>query len=325
MFDPTINEMKFEYEEAFLPNVLVEWIKPDPNETPRAGRMINDKWPIEVDDMLKKLLIVLATKNPAWKFVFKSNRHSAATRWVRENNNAENTVSYKYLSLSSAYIFDGKEFLGAVSKVRGRSSVDAYYIENERVSKERSRGSGATTKDLKKAIRLVEKMFGSKTVEERIDAVREDLGNIVDHVNKDRSRRYEDTFRRATKGMRMYMLKNWGTLSKIALENGGDPQAIDSLLTVRNEAVLAKGMYKCWENENGRVVLIHGNDYVVRSKQEGEEKRTHIYSQTDVPEDIKRGIGMLKLVDVKFYIENVGIRIDDNAFFLPTAQEVDDE
>jgi hypothetical protein len=54
MFDPTINEMKFEYEEAFLPNVLVEWIKPDPNETPRAGRMINDKWPIEVDDMLKK-------------------------------------------------------------------------------------------------------------------------------------------------------------------------------------------------------------------------------------------------------------------------------
>jgi hypothetical protein len=33
----------------------------------------------------------------------------------------------------------------------------------------------------------------------------------------------------------------------------------------------------------------------------------------------------LKLVDVKFYIENVGIRIDDNAFFLPTAQEVDDE
>jgi hypothetical protein len=34
---------------------------------------------------------------------------------------------------------------------------------------------------------------------------------------------------------------------------------------------------------------------------------------------------MLKLVDVKFYIENVGIRIDDNAFFLPTAQEVDDE
>jgi hypothetical protein len=164
-----------------------------------------------------------------------------------------------------------------------------------------------------------------ETIEERIDAVREDLGNIVDHVNKDRSRRYEDTFRRATKGMRMYMLKNWGTLSKIALENGGDPQAIDSLLTVRNEAVLAKGMYKCWENENGRVVLIHGNDYVVRSKQEGEEKRTHIYSQTDVPEDIKRGIGMLKLVDVKFYIENVGIRIDDNAFFLPTAQEVDDE
>ena len=43
MFDPTINEMKFEYEELFLPNVLVEWIKPDPNETPRAGRMTNDK------------------------------------------------------------------------------------------------------------------------------------------------------------------------------------------------------------------------------------------------------------------------------------------
>jgi hypothetical protein len=106
MFDPTINEMKFEYEELFLPNVLVEWIKPDPNETPRAGRMTNDKWPIEVDDMLKKLLMVLATKNPAWKFVFKSNRHSASTRWVRENNNAENTVAHKYLSLSSAYIFD---------------------------------------------------------------------------------------------------------------------------------------------------------------------------------------------------------------------------
>ena len=325
MFDPTINEMKFEYEELFLPNVLVEWIKPDPNERPREGRMTNDKWPIEVDDMMKKLLVVLATKNPAWKFVFKNNRHSASTRWTREDINGESTVAYRYLSLSSAYIFDGKEFLGAVSKVCGRSSVDAYYVENERVNKERERGSGATTKDMKKAIRLVEKMFGSKTVEERIDAVREDLANIVHHVNQDRSRKYEDTFKRATKGMRMYMLKNWGTLSKIALENGGDPQAIDSLLTVRDEAVLAKGMYKCWQNESGRVVLIHGNDYVVRSKQEGEEKRTHIYSQTDVPEDIKRGIGMLKLVDVKFYIENVGIRISENAFFLPTAQEVDDE
>lgn len=324
MYGNKIDEMKFEYEELFLPNVLVEWIKPDPDETLREGRMTNDKWPIEVDDMMKKLLMVLATNNPAWKFVVYSKGFVSLVRWLKDDK-GENTVRCNYFKLQSVTVFEGKECLGSIRKTYGRSNVDAYLIENERIDSTRERGRGATTKDTKKAIRLVEKMFGSKTVEERIDAVREDLASIVHHVNQDRSRKYEDTFKRATKGMRMYMLKNWGTLSKIALENGGDPQAIDSLLTVRNEAVLAKGMYKCWENENGRVVLIHGNDYVVRSKQEGEGIRTHIYSQTDVPEDIKRGIGMLKLVDVKFYIENVGIRISENAFFLPTAQEVDDE
>lgn len=323
MYGNKIDEMKFEYEETFLPNVLVEWTKPDPDERPREGRMTDDKWPIEYDDTMKKLLTVLATKHPSWKFVFYNRGFSTTTKWIKDDKGED--IRYKYFKLEHVAVFEGKECLGSIRKTYGRNSNDSYLIENERINDIRERGRGATTKDMKKAIRLVEKMFGAKTHDELLKEVREECTNILYSVASDRKRKYEDVFSRATKGMKKYIIENWQTLSSVALQNGADPKAVESLLDVRNESLLAGAMYKCKQNENGSVVLIHGNDYVVQSKFDGEETQTRIYSQADVPEDIKRGIGMLKLVDVKFYIQNVGVRIADNAFFISTTQEMSDE
>lgn len=323
MYGNKIDEMKYEYEEAFLPNVLVEWMKPDPDTTPREGRMVDDKWPTEYDDMMKKLLTVLATKHPSWKFVFYNRGFSNTTKWLKDDKGED--VRYKYFKLEHVAVFEGKEYLGSIRKTYGRSSVDAYLIENERIDSTRERGRGATTKDMKKAIRLIEKMFGAKTHDELLKEVREECANILYSVASDRKRKYDDVFSRATKGMKKYFIENWQTLSGVALQYGADPTAVESLLDVRNESLLAGAMYKCKQNESGYVVLIHGNDYVVQSKFDGEETQTRIYSQADVPEDIKRGVGMLKLVDVKFYIQNVGVRIADNAFFISKTQEMSDE
>ena len=70
----------------------------------------------------------------------------------------------------------------------------------------------------------------------------------------------------------------------------------------------------------GSIVLIRGNEYII---QESATKVTNMFTADTLPSHIKRGLGMLKLVDDRKLISRVGIRLGANTFFIgpETAHE----
>jgi hypothetical protein len=53
------------------------------------------------------------------------------------------------------------------------------------------------------------------------------------------------------------------------------------------------------------------------------EHKTRIFSTETLPPHIKRSVGMLKLVEPKYFIKGAGLKIHDQAFFI--VKEVNDE
>jgi hypothetical protein len=120
-----------------------------------------------------------------------------------------------------------------------------------------------------------------------------------------------------------YIMANYESLAPIAVQGGANAETVGRLVSAHDEFKITKEIYECQQNNTGAVVLIHGSDYAVMGKDETGEYKTRIFSTETLPPHIKRSVGMLKLVEPKYFIKGAGLKIHDQAFFV--VKEVSDE
>ena len=165
-------------------------------------------------------------------------------------------------------------------------------------------------------MKTVGKMFGAKTISERLAAAASGASTDISRVYGDRASILHRTYDHIAKHLMPYVMANYESLAPIAVQGGASAETVGRLMSAHDEFKITEEIYECQQNNTGAVVLTHGSDYAVMGKDDTGEHGTRIYSTETLPLHIKRSVGMLKLVEPKHFVKGAGFRIHDSAFFI---------
>lgn len=297
--------MKYEQVVLDYPNIVALY-DPEKEAEPPVFRL---------HENLKPLIFEAAIKHPNWVF----SCGGADGGWSRAFRSPEATHN-EYVG-SRIFVYEGKEKLGWISwEWRGASDTHTYVIHNDRISNQRERGIAAKTKDLKKALKLIDKTFGAKTINEHVLENHKNVSSMLYMVHGDKHRRFADSYHWIAAWLTDHVLGNWDTFKEIVQAHPRvDMKIANRVLEEYEEQQISGKVYECFKHGKGVVVTIHGNDYAVSSHTTGnadEPNRPQIYGTDTLPNWIRGKVGMLKLVENGHILRDVGYRLKDNVFFV---------
>lgn len=248
---------------------------------------INLKHDVKISPFMKDVIMEIARKHPDW--VLSSLSHEEARRF---------TVYYKG---------DTNIVLGHINEeykyIRGERQK-LYLIENWRISDVRQRGSGVQTTKPKEALKAVEKYFYPLTDQEYTEQAFRHAEHLV-YVEANNARgELESSIRHLHQPMMTFVHEHWDAFLN-AVDDNTRGEALN-LLKHQQLSNAAKAFYK--EVDDKKCLTVHLSDgkYTV---QQGEVLQEYV-SET-LPEHIKTKVGLLKLVEDKQVVPEVGVRVDN--------------
>lgn len=259
---------------------------------------------IEVHPEQKQYIMEVAKAHPGWSVIA---RYVTARRNHLHEKEADENGKYVGLARNFNIFFKGEELGEVFTDWSPRKREVLYCVRNFRLARKRERGDTYKTKDLKKALRAVEKEFAPKSIHE----VAMDTWASARHAAYSHSRQdihaFASGWSKFTEMIAPRFMDRWEELAPMlcgekrwAMWNSEDNSYRD-LVTLREKARQASNL-----NDNHTRVVFYDDKYAVQDKSDGESYR--LYHNGDLPQSLKRGIGILKLVEPNVYIEGVGVK-----------------
>jgi hypothetical protein len=220
-------------------------------------------------------------------------------------------------------IYESGQSLGEISIESGYradiGSVTYYRFDNPRLSRKRQRGIWSKTSKLDLAVKSILKAFHGKTLNESIieyeQAITTKLSGNTHLVNKD----FDAGYRRISPFVTQYVMDNWGAVAPALKAMGAPvPEDMPKRLATRNEA---EGVELAYRNQQGFTIITRGSDYIM-VRGFGDERETEVKSSEQLTDNIRRNLGFLKLHEGSQIIPNVGVRLNDHAFFVMDKEPV---
>lgn len=210
-------------------------------------------------------------------------------------------------------IYDGDEELGTV-KITHHGSNPKIKVRNSRIDAKRSRGNGYFTEDPAKAELTIRKNFFRLNKNERVEKAEETARDVVvaEHRNKERTKRlnYSELVDRAD----TFVMEHIHDYLKA---NPNYEKRHSAYTTACAEADVTKSVRDALDNGCAVLVALDGAQYFVKV---GKEMKT--CEDADLSFDLRKKIGLLKLVEDKQMISDVGCRVDSTTFvLLPEVKE----
>jgi hypothetical protein len=301
-----LDQVKYEYITLNLPNIQVAW--------ERAKDRSEIKF--SLDESIQNFVTQAAIKFPMWRFM--AGGDLGGMGYTR------NAVTRATTSITAhrLWVYDGSERLGYISYENRFTKTDmkyvVYILNNERIANKRERGDSDKTKDINKALKILAKSFGAKTINERVKEAFDQCEDRVGSITTQKASRFNDEYRSLVHGLRKHiMVDKWEEIKQIAMDSGVNLTVLDRLPNTYEDYKIAQEIDECVEHRKGVVVIIHGNDYAVQSFLTAkDDPKIEMFSTETLPDWIKRGVGMLKLVEPHNMIGAVGYKINDGAFFV---------
>ena len=257
----------------------------------------------KVQSKIEEVIIKCAMNNPLWQFIA-THYSSYSDGFHRFEVRASND-----------------EILGTIARdwVRGTTGV---CIENDRIKNKRTRGGGYTTTDVSKALLQIKKTFAPMNVLERVGKAKKEAEHVMkDLINQKRYDARNSEHEIETKAVKWVMGTGFTIFSEhVRNEN---PQAYNNLMEITQKYKTQTDCHEetknIWEgiSEGGSILLIkESSNYFVQRKGKAE-----VFNDSNLPEEYKANLGILKLVDNKAVIEGRGCRINDNTFVIKVEQQ----
>jgi len=253
-----------------------------------------------VDTYLEPLIEELAIKHPEWKF-----EHE----YARRNHVGNGEVVWVYERMK---VVDKYEVLGQIGIDYMRSGK-RFWINNHRVEGMRERGSGVKTTDIKKAIRHVDKFFGRKNLNEKLAEARDKARNVIENISRTKYYEYQGVWNAIQNDARKYIAENIQAFMAATNNASAEkfPVAVQELDHTNNVREMTN-------SNKSYLVFIDGMNYSVSLGQ----SLPQLMASEELPAFIRRGVGMLKLVEDGVLITNIGFRVDESTFVvLPQSEE----
>jgi len=258
-----------------------------------------------VHEFMVPLINELSLRRPMWTFVSRSSS-------VTSDNSAWHYARFQ--------VRVGDETIGEIDMdTNWRDGSKSFEFDCRQLRAKRSRGSSTRTKDLKKATKLITENFHPLSHGEHAHKAEQLTKQAAYRVSS--SRRYEFTqLENTARGHVMGFLRdNWDAF----LTSVSDPvlrPKLAPLVELYDEAQAAVEINTQIAAKGTFVKLVDGK-YVV--KRMGTDE-VHVYSNETLPNDLRGGMGALKLMAEGNMIGGIGVRGDEDAFYL-LPMEVTDE
>ena len=249
-----------------------------------------------IDPFLKDLIEQLALKYPQWTFVETSVTAMAVDKLIHAHR---------------FDVKDKRELLGTIDKDYCGSGY-RYRIDNHRIEGMRERGSGMKTIHLKKAIKHVDKFFGKRNMVEKITEARRKVENTLSQIDNEKGWRLRGTWNAMESQARDFITSNYQAFMDSVVDKNSIAKHLEQLPTQVEEFNATQHLTKMLQTDNAFIVFIDGLNYSVQKGKDPLE----IKQSDELPDFIRRAVGLLKLVEDNQVLSGVGFRVNETTFLV---------
>jgi len=243
---------------------------------------------VKVHPFMENLIFEVARKHPDW--TVSSNTTELARQFA---------VTHANGSVLGQIRLEQKYVKGEVVKL--------YSLENWRISEMRQRGTGLRTSKPKEALRAIEKYFYPPTTNEIIKEGLRDARDLAGSAAYKAKAELDESRSTLYAPMMAYVENNWANF--VATLNGAYAAEALRLAEKQQLQEATKELHDDITNNKNLTVVIVDGKYRVHDR-----GVTLEYESETLPEGIKTKIGLLKLVDNKQVLPDIGVRV--NNFFV---------
>ena len=179
-----------------------------------------------------------------------------------------------------------------------------FTVENWRISEMRQRGSGIQTTKAKEALKAVERYFFPLTTQEYTEQAFNHAQHLIHADVSDAQITLSSSIRKLHQPMMAFAHKHWDAFLNM-LTADERTEAL-SLLQHQQLVNAAKALYHEVDTKKCLTVYLSNGKYTV---QQGEVLQE--YESDTLPQHIKTKVGLLKLVENRQVLPEVGVRVDD--------------
>ena len=258
----------------------------------------NKDAPSHFHGFLDPLVDKLALKHPEWMLVGEDS-------WYN--------YSRQQFLVKRIRVYEDGEQLGTIAHNDWKGSK--YRIQNKRINNSMRKRSAMETKDLKKALGIIEEHFGAKSLDERVTEARNLVASTVANTLWRKRRSFDECFGKLAPALAAYITQNMEQMRPILEAYGAPAGAIDRLpdefATLKNNQAVEQARSR----NVGTTVILYRDRYVLIH-----DDNTHLpltLTASQLTPDMSAKIGMLKIISGdEEAVESVGMRINSNTFYL---------
>lgn len=258
-----------------------------PNVLMSAGLSTTTKNDCQTNTALYAALNPLLTARPNWRFLAKEAARTSGAEVIT------------HFSISE----DG-EVLGEIG-LEYKGSGYKIVVTNERIQNERQRRRSYYTLKPEKATLAIRKNFFRLAVTERIEKARVEAYNVVTTEANGK----ESKFNSATNAMFSEARRFCEQHLTEYIDFANKHSAQQGIQRAQEERDCTKNIKQSFDNDKTYLVVLDLSQYLVHSN-EGVSS----FDDETLPDSIRGKLGLLKLVQPKQMISNVGCRVSDTVF-----------
>ena len=248
---------------------------------------------------LSEVLRLIQKKRPHWAF-----KNTVEYAW-----NLAPAQQGGHRLIDTVQVYDGDDYLGSIGWGRKNGWGNrVYQFDNFRLKAKRSRGSTNYSSKVETAASRVVKTFHSKTPKELMDNAMDISRNAMWDVTNDKRSVYNKAYRRIADKVEKFVVANW---QHIQPELGDVANGMDlpELVASANRAAALNDLSV---NGHGWVILAQTNGRYITKR----DDIINTYTDADLPDRIRMGLGLLKMVEANTVIDGIGVRGKGNVFFV---------
>ena len=252
-------------------------------------------------DFMQPLVEALALKYPQWEFVEEGARiHRGFDREVE-------------FHADKFKIMERREELGTIAVDHWCRAGRRYWVENFRINEKRERGSGFKTKHMDKALKHVVKFFGTRNTAELASAAEERANNVKRSLLHNLQSEVRYKWQRLDDYAADFLMENWQAFADYMkpIAGTGLVEAVEKFPDAYRHHSEANKINALISSGSAWLVHIVNNDYIVK-----QGDTVSIWESDKLPNIVRRNLGMLKLVQDRELISNVGIRVDESTYYV---------
>ena len=250
-----------------------------------------------IDPFLKSFIEKLALKYPQWTFEEVYNT---------ANHNNKTYEAYRF------NVVDKREVLGTIDKEYTTNGGWRFCVDNHRINGVRERGRGMKTIHEDKALKHVGKFFGKKNVNEKFTEATQVIGGALGHIHNqkrwDLSHKWDALQEHAQK----FIHDNYAMFASTVAGDKKPSDNLEKLPSAIAEFSSVDAMQEALRKGDAYIVFIDGVNYSIQKGKDPLE----IKASEELPDFMRRAVGLLKLVEDNQVIEGVGVRANETTFLV---------